>query len=111
MEYPVTLTPLATEQLHQAVLYIAHTRQAPQTAKRWADLLCREITGPSFMPSRYPLTDEEPWRANGIHRMPVKSFLVYCLIDEENRPVSVTAVNYGRRDQLAALAETAQDRV
>lgn len=36
-----------------------------------------EITGLSFMPSRYPLTDEEPWRANGIHRMPVKSFLVY----------------------------------
>ena len=103
MEYQVTLTPQATEQMHQIVLYIARTLQEPQTAKRWADLLYKEIAGLNFMPSRYPLTDEEPWRANGIHKMPEKNFLVYYLIDEENKNVSVTAVIYGRRDQFAAL--------
>ena len=109
MEYRVTLTPQATEQMHQTVLYIAQTLQEPQTAKRWADLLYKEIAGLNFMPSRYPLTDEEPWRTNGIHKMAVKNFLVYYLIDEESKSVSVTAVIYGRRDQLAALANMTQN--
>ena len=103
MEYRVTLTPQAIEQIHQTALYIAQTLQEPQTAKHWTDLLYKEIAGLNFMPSRYPLTDEEPWRTNGIHKMPVKNFLVYYLIDEENKSVSVTAVIYGRRDQLTAL--------
>ena len=103
MEYRVTLTPQATEQMRQTALYIAQTLREPQTAKRWADLLYKEIAGLNFMPSRYPLTDEEPWHTNGIHKMPVKNFLVYYLIDEENKSVSVTAVIYERRDQLTAL--------
>ena len=37
--------------------------------------------------------------------MPVKNFLVYYLIDEESKTVSVTAVIYGRCDQLSALAD------
>ena len=109
MEYQVTLTSQATEQIHQTVLYIAQTLQEPQTAKRWADLLYKEISELNFMPSRYPLTDEEPWRTKGIHRMPLKNFLVYYSIDEENKIVSVTAVIYGRRDRLAALADMTQN--
>ena len=109
MEYQVTLTPQATEQIHQAVLYIARTLQEPQTAKRWADLLYKEIAGLNSMPSRYPLTDEEPWRTKGIHKMPVKNFLVYYLIDKEKKNVSVTTVVYGRRGQLSALANMTQN--
>ena len=65
MDYQVTLTPQAMEQLRQTALYIAHTLQESETAKRWAN--------------------------------------------EEARIVYVTAVIYGRRDQLAALADITQD--
>ena len=57
MEYQVTLTTQAMEQIRQTALYIAHTLQEAETAKRWADLLYK----------------------------------------------------YGRRDQLAALADITQD--
>lgn len=57
MDYQVTLTPQAMEQIRQTALYIAHTLQEAETAKRWADLLYK----------------------------------------------------YGRRDQLAALADITQD--
>lgn len=109
MEYQVTLTPQAIEQIEQIFSYIKYTLQEPQTANRWTDFLQKEIAGLHFMPSRYPLTDEEPWHSNGIHKMPVKNFLVYYLVDEETKTVSVTAVIYGRRDQLAALADMGQD--
>lgn len=103
MEYNVTLTSQATEQIHHTILYISQVLQEPQTAKRWADLLYREIAGLQFMPSRYPLIDEEPWRTNGIRKMTVKNFLVYYTVNEEIKNVSVTAVIYGRRDRLSAL--------
>ncbi len=109
MNYRVTLTPQAVEQIRETVLYIARTLQSPETAKGWADLLHQKIGELHSMPSRYPLTDEELWRDRGIHKMPVKNFLVYYLIDEENKSVTVTAVIYGRRDQLAALASMPQD--
>ena len=54
------------------------------------------------MPTRYPLTEEEPWHKKGI---PFKNFLLYYLIDEENDAVWVTAVVYGRRDQIVALVD------
>ena len=105
MDYKVTLTPQAIDQIHEIVNYISHTLQEPEITKHWVDFLYKEISGLNFMPSRYPLTDEEPWRTNGIRKMPVKNFLVYYLIDEENKTVSAIAVIYGRRDQLAALAD------
>ena len=72
MDYQVTLTPQAMEQLRQAALYIAHPLQETETAKRWADLLYKEIAGLCFMPSGYPQVEEEPWRSKGVHKMPVK---------------------------------------
>lgn len=38
--------------------------------------------------------------------MLVKGFIVYYLINEEIKTVTVIAVVYGRRDQLNALKET-----
>ena len=49
MDYQVTLTPQAMEQLRQTALYIAHTLQESETAKRWADLLYKEIAGLCFI--------------------------------------------------------------
>lgn len=37
--------------------------------------------------------------------MPFKNFLVYHLIDDEKAAVWVTALVYGRRDQIVALVD------
>jgi len=54
---------------------------------------------------RVALTDEYPWGSYGIHRLPVKIYLVYFWIDEENYKVQVTAVVYGKREQLWQLSQ------
>ncbi len=104
MDYKVTLTLQATEQIHNTMLYIARTLMQPETARLWTDLLYREIGKLGFMPSRFQLAEEEPWHTKGVHKLPVKNFLVYYIIDEDSKTVSVIAVIYGRRDQLGALA-------
>lgn len=103
MCYQIKLAPQVLEQIQETVSYISHILHEPETAKRWVDLLQKEIASLEWMPARYPLVVEEPWRTHGVRKMTVKNFLVYYLIHEEKKLVTVTAVIYGRRDQLAAL--------
>lgn len=49
--------------------------------------------------------EEEPWRGYGVHKMPVKNFLVYFWVNEELKEVHITAVIYGRRDQFEQLKQ------
>lgn len=105
MQYEVKLTPQAVEQIQETVSYISHILLEPEIARRWVDFLQQEISSLNSMPARFPLTEEEPWHSYGIRKMTVKNFLVYYWIDEEKKAVTVTAVIYGRRDQLAALLD------
>ncbi len=105
MRYEVKLTAQAIEQIEEIVQYISKVLLAPETARKWADALQYEIAKLDSMPSRYPLTEEEPWHTKGIHKMPFKNFLVYYLINEGRKSVWITAVIYGRRDQITALVD------
>ena len=105
MRYKVKLTVQAIGQIKETVQYISKILLEPETAQKWADTLQCEIEKLDSMPSRYPLTEEEPWCTKGIRKMPVKNFLVYYLVDEEEKTVWITAVIYGRRDQDAALLD------
>lgn len=105
MEYKVRLTQQAVEQIQQTVTYISHCLQEPAIARRWSNCLEKEIRSLKQNPARYPLTSEEPWRTYGIRKMIVKNFFVYYWIDEAKEQVAVTAVVYGRRDQVTALLE------
>lgn len=77
----------------------------PDIAKHWSDRIKRAISSLDQMPFRYPLVDEEPWRSKGIHKMLVKNFIVYYWINEDTSTVWVSAVVYGRRDEISALLE------
>ena len=50
------------------------------------------------------MIEEEPWRTEGIRKMVVQKFLIYYWVDDDNSRVQVTAVIYGRRDQIRQLA-------
>lgn len=105
MRYEVKLTTQAIEQIQEIVQYISKILFVPETAQKWLDSFQCEIRKLDSMPSRYPLTAEEPWRTKGIRKMPFKNFLVYYLIDEDKNSVWVTAVIYGRRNQITALMD------
>ena len=103
--YIVKITTQAEEQLQAIVKYIACELKVPKAALHLLDEIERSISSLSQFPQRVALTEEEPWRSAGIHKMPVKNFLVYFWIDEENRKVQVTAIIYGRRDQIKQLSQ------
>lgn len=105
MDYKVKLTDHAVAQLQEAVIYISKVLQASTVAKHWAARIKKELASLSTMPARYPLTEEEPWHTEGVHKMSVENFLVYYWIVEEKKIVWITAIVYARRDQLRVLRE------
>ena len=62
----VKLTVQAIGQIEETVRYISKNLLEPETARKWADTPQREIEKLDSMPSRYPLTEEEPWHTKGI---------------------------------------------
>lgn len=102
-EYEVMLTPYALNQMMEITQYISVALQAPVTAEKWLDMMEREIRSLSFLPARFPLTEEEPWHSQGIHKLAVRNFFVYFWIETGKHQVWVTAVVYARRDQKSQL--------
>lgn len=102
--YTVRITQPAQQQLREIADYIRFTLQSPNTAITMLDTLAEEILSLDQFPNRVPLTEEEPWHSQGIHKLPVKNFLVYFWVDEETKQVHVIGVIYGRRDQRHQLS-------
>lgn len=103
MRYLVKVTPHAILQIQDTIAYISKELMVPETARAWSDYLEKQISGLDTMPERFSIVEDEPWKSRGYRKMPVKNFLVYYYVDEEIKTVWVTAVVYGRRDQLNAL--------
>ncbi len=75
MRYEVKLTAQAIEQVQEIVRYISHILLVPETARKWADTLQSEIAKLDFMPTRYPLTEEEPWHKKEYVKCLLRTFL------------------------------------
>ena len=84
-KYTVKITLQAQEQIREIISYIRFTLQAPETAMKMLDTLQEEIASLDQFPNRVPLTEEEPWRSQGIHKFPVKNYLIYFWVDEETK--------------------------
>lgn len=103
-KYTVKIAHSAEEQLREITDYIRFTLQAPDTAMKKLDILAEEIFSLNQFPNRVLLTDEEPWRSQGIRKLLVKNFLVYFWVDEEAKKVQVIGIVYARRDQRHQLS-------
>lgn len=103
--YTVRITSQAENQMQEIIHYIAYELKAPDAALHLLDALEDSFASLAQFPQRVVLVEDEPWHTNGIHRLPVKNFLVYFWIDEDNMRVQVTAVIYGKRNQLHQLSQ------
>lgn len=102
--YIVKVTPQAQQQMREIAYHIALELKNPEAASNLLEVLERAVLSLENMPQRIPLTDEQPWRSEGIHKMVVGSYLVYFWIDEDIKQVYVIAVVYEKRDQRKQLA-------
>lgn len=103
--YIVKTTSQAEKEIQEIIHYITYELKAPEAALHLLDTFEEAFTSLAHFPQRVALIDMEPWHTKGIHRLPVKNFLVYFWIDEDNMKVQITAVIYRKRDQLRQLSQ------
>lgn len=58
----------------------------------------KKVRSLDFMPARYALVSWGPWHSMKIHQLPVDSFIVYYLVDDEEMAVTVVRIFYGGHD-------------
>lgn len=103
--YTVKVTSQAERQIQEIISYIKNDLKSPGAALHLLDALENSFASLVHFPQRMALISEEPWHTNEIRRLPVKNFLVYFWIDENNMIVHITALIYGKRDQLHQLSQ------
>ena len=97
--YKVKITEQAKEQIREIVYCITVNLQTPEAAVRTNKDLQKAISSLSYFPKRAALSENEPWRSNGVRRKIVNKYLIYFSVDDEMREVYITAVVYTRRNQ------------
>ena len=78
--------------------YIANKLLVPKTAKAQLRRIRKEVRSLDFMPARYTLVEWEPWHSMKMHQFLVDNFIVYYLVDDKVRTVTVARIFYGGRD-------------
>ena len=96
--YSIIYSSEAKEDLRENYSNNAYDLQAPETAEGQVNRIRKEIRSLDFMPSRYAVVDWEPWKSMGMHRVPVDNFIVYYVVNNGSRTITVIRIFYGGRD-------------
>ena len=96
--YKVGYSVDALDDLREIYAYIANELLVPETAVAELGCIRKKVRSLDFMPARYSLVEWEPWHSMKMHQLPVDNFIVYYLVDDEKREVTVVRVFYCGRD-------------
>ena len=96
--YNVDYSVDALGDLREIYSYIANELLVPEIAKAQLRRIRKEVRSLDFMPARYTLVEWEPWHSMKMQQFPVDNFIVYYLVDDKVRTVTVARIFYGGRD-------------
>lgn len=97
-KYSVTLSPEAKEDMRSIAAHISYTLKNKIAARSQTQRIRKEIRSLDHFPHRYTHVDWEPWRSDGVHKMPVNNFTVYYFVQEDLMDVKILRIFYGGRD-------------
>ena len=91
--------------------YITNELHAPQAAHNLMLEMKNKVASLENMPERNQLVDSKKWSRQGVRRIPVKNFIMYYWVNDEQQTVHITAVVYEKRNQLRELNKMEKCRV
>ena len=97
--YTYVLTESAEADVDEAFDYIANELMNPDAASAFADELEEKLEEICKTPKAGRPVHNPYLKRNDIRRVPVKNYIAYYLIDEEDENIVVLRVVYNRRDQ------------
>lgn len=105
MKYQVFTTEKAEEDLNSIADYLIYKLLAGETALKQIGRIEQAVMSLEEMPERYRIYDKEPWKEKNLHVMGVDNYLVFYIIDNGNKTVTVIRIMYGKRDIESQLSQ------
>jgi len=105
MIYSVDFSKQAADDLSEITRYISEELYNPQAARRFYNEVTNKLTLLREQPYMFPLYHDEELSAKGIHSIVIGNFLMFFVVDDEKKVVSIVRILYGRRD-IPYLFET-----
>ena len=96
--FQVVYSTAAQEDVRSIYNYIAYELLAEQAAKKQVRRIREIVHSLNILPERHKAVDWEPWASMGMRKVPVDNYIVFYLVDNDNRIVIVDRVFYGGRD-------------
>lgn len=96
--YDIGYSADALGDLREIYSYIANELLVLETATAQLRRIRNGVRSLYFMPTRYALVELEPWHSMKMHQFPVDNFIVYYLVDEKKKAVTIARVFYRSRD-------------
>ena len=103
MSYKVRIMKPAQIEMREIYQYIAEELQNPVAAQRRIALIDKAIQSLKESPASRALVRDAYLASKGYRMVVVKNHLVFYIVREEERAVSVMRVLYGRRDWMRLL--------
>ncbi|MBR4063056.1 MAG: type II toxin-antitoxin system RelE/ParE family toxin [Clostridia bacterium] len=97
-EYSVLIGRQAERDILEAVTYIQEILFQPESARRIYKAIKTQINMLSEMPQRFAVIAEEPYRSMGMRKASAENYLIFYLVNEKKKTVSIVRVLHNRRE-------------
>jgi addiction module RelE/StbE family toxin len=103
MIYRVEISEEAEVDMWKISDYISNEIHSLQSAINLMREIRKQIKSLNTMPKRYALVSDDELAKRGLRLIPVKNYLVFYTVDEQQKKVSITSVMYNKRDWINLL--------
>jgi len=101
--YNIEITKPAEKDLYEIGRYIANELLAPDKAVKTIDKIASEIFKLEEMPYRNAIVDDDKLASQSIRKLLIDNYIVFYVVNEEKKKVTVVRILYKRRDWINIL--------
>lgn len=101
--YNIQITKPAEIDLYEIGAYISKELLEPETAKKMISKIAKAISTLEYMPLRNSLVSDKGLAYNGIRKIMVDNYIVFYIVNEDNKTVTIIRILYSRRDWINLL--------
>lgn len=101
--YSIEITEPAENDLSEVGLYISKELLEPNIAKKIVNKIGEEILTLEELPLRHALVGDEILASQGIRKIIIDNYIVFYIVKEERKKVTVLRILCGRRDWMNLL--------
>lgn len=101
--YDIQITEPAERDLYEIGAYISKELLEPETAKKVISKIAKGVNSLEDMPLRNSLVDDDRMAYKGIRKIMVDNYIVFYIVTEESKIVTIIRIVYSRRDWINLL--------